>query len=53
MNYQRHRDHVADGTYPWPACPYCQAAIKAANRDPAYDGALDLGYFSRRLDLAA
>lgn len=27
MNYLQHRNHIADGTYPWPGCQFCQHFI--------------------------
>ena len=27
MDYQQHRNHVADGTDPWPCCQFCEAFI--------------------------
>ena len=27
MDYQQHRNHVADGTDPWPGCYFCQQFI--------------------------
>jgi len=34
MNYQQHRNHVTDGDYPWPSCPWCaQFVISPAIRE--------------------
>jgi hypothetical protein len=27
MTYLQHRNHVADGTDPWPGCQFCEAFI--------------------------
>jgi hypothetical protein len=27
VNYQQHRNHLNDGTYPWPGCYWCQQFI--------------------------
>lgn len=29
MTYQQHRNHVLDGDYPWPECPYCEQFVIA------------------------
>lgn len=29
MNYAQHRNHIADGTYPWPGCQLCYQFIIA------------------------
>ena len=29
MNYQQHRNHVLDGDYPHPSCPWCAEFIIA------------------------
>jgi len=29
MNPIQHRNHIADGDYPWPSCPWCEQFIIA------------------------
>jgi hypothetical protein len=59
MDYQKHRNHTADGTDPWPGCQFCEQFIvqpairEMGNAYPALTGRASIDLDELAVDEAA